>query len=91
MSGLIFVAAGIIVTAGILAFHGIRVRFLSVQLATILMVVASAVAGVVIELSANDSNIIGAAFTATLLAIPAGSFTFVFGRSLEQQRDKREK
>lgn len=91
MSGLIFVAAGVIVIAGILAFRGIRVRLLSVQLATVLMVVASAMAGVLIELSASDSNIIGAVFTAVLLALPAGFFTFVLGRSLEQQRDKLEK
>jgi hypothetical protein len=91
MSGLIFVAAGIIVIAGILAFRGIRVGLLSVQLATILMIIASVMAVVLIELSANDSNIIGAVFTAMLLAIPAGFFTFVLGRSLEQQRSKREK
>jgi hypothetical protein len=91
MGTAIFLVGSVIALIGMMVFVGIRLRIVSALQAAIVMTVVSGVSGVVMELSSNSSDSLGATCTGTLLAGIFGVWTFVFGRALEQWVSKQPK
>ena len=91
MTASIFLAGGmVVVVAWIAAFAGIRARKLSVVWATMIMVIVAGIGGGLMEIGYGN-GMIGAVCVGLPGAAIIGFWTFVFGRVLEQQRNKQQK
>jgi hypothetical protein len=90
MGAYFLMAGSVIAVSAMLTFRGIRLGTLSVVQASIIMMIIAAATGAALEASLGKEAIQGAC-VGSLLGFGFGLSMFAFGRTLEQERNKRQK